>query len=64
VSTVAVKRLGKDGPFHIGERYLVAPDGEERLESRISGVAPIDEKWVEVTVVTDRDPPTAKRDLG
>jgi hypothetical protein len=64
VPTIAVKRLAKDGSFDIGDGYLPRSSGVERLEGRISGVAPIDEKWGEVTVVTDRDPPAAKQDLG
>ena len=55
--TTTLRRFSADGPFSVGDRYtFAAADSDERFESTIIAVAPIDEKWVEITV---EHPPVA-----
>jgi hypothetical protein len=49
--TTTLRRFSADGPFSVGDRYTFAvADSDERFESTIIAVAPIDSEWVEITV--------------
>jgi hypothetical protein len=49
--TVTVKRLASDGPFAVGASYEVAAgDTDEHFQGVVMAVAPLDGKYIEVTV--------------
>jgi hypothetical protein len=49
--TIKVEHLRQDGPFHVGDRYEVAPDGSvERFPRVVVEVRPTGPKHVELTV--------------
>jgi hypothetical protein len=55
--TIKVEHLRQDGPFNVGDRYEVAPDGSvERFPGVIVEVRPTGPKHVELTVeLTDAE---------
>jgi pseudouridine synthase len=51
VPTIKTERLASDGPFHVGERYEVVPDGStEHFPGVIVEVRPTGPKHLEITV--------------
>jgi hypothetical protein len=49
--TIKAERLASDGPFHVGDRYEVVPDGStERFPGVVVEVRPSGPKHVEITV--------------
>jgi hypothetical protein len=51
VPTIKAEHLRNDGPFHVGDRYEVVPDGStEHFPGGVVEVRPTGPKHVEITV--------------